>query len=857
MSSIALFSGKTKTFIKKETNRTLQILFVFVFCLLPLIFLLFNLTKGDFNYIFSDDNFFLALKNSFLYSFLSATIVTFLALISAYLLNRSSIKHKKVFVLLLTFSMLVPTISVGLGIRLFFGERGFADVLFSYSTSLLGLPGLVIGSVIISFPPTFLIIYDALKYENKAPYDAAEIMGISRISTFFKITLPYLKWVIVSAFFASFTLIFSDYGVPMEVAGGVKTLPIYLYEQVMTTFQYGRGAVVSLFLLLPALLSFVVELFNKESNHDLEGTDTQLSSTKKFNTTVCIFLTFVGIVLLIPTLSFSSLAFLKSFPNNLTFTFDHIKSIFTKTTGVGIPKYIVNSLLIAIGTSLFGTVLCFIMGYYTVRKPGRLAKVLNAVAMSSLAIPGIVLGVGYIFLFKGTNGFFYGTFLILIFVNVIHFMGQPFIMAKNCMMKLNKDYELVGNTLGISKLRIFGRVIVPQSKNTLLEMFTYYFLNSMITISAVAFLCSFQNQPLSILISTFEKSANYEMQAVISFVLVFINVVAKTSLEFTRKVLNSKNKIGDNNMVLSRYQFELLTFIEKNGRKKYGEKVLSDAIGISMTTIGKLLKESYDNNWLQLDDSMKISITEIGSKMLDPYKVRRAIILAAGFGSRLAPVTLDTPKPLVKVNGVRIIDTVLDALLRQGIDNIYIVRGYKKESFDILLEKYPTIRFIDNEEYNCTNNISSLIKALDVLDRCYICEADLLISNPDLIRKYEFNSNYLGAKVNETDDWCFHKVGRYISKYEMGGGEDCYQAFGISYWSEADCKKLKSDAIKVYNSRAGKENFWDAIPFKYCKKNYQIEIRKCHKADIVEIDNFSELVDLDESYKDYPGHEDF
>ena len=208
------------------------------------------------------------------------------------------------------------------------------------------------------------------------------------------------------------------------------------------------------------------------------------------------------------------------------------------------------------------------------------------------------------------------------------------------------------------------------------------------------------------------------------------------------------------------------------------------------------------------------------------------------------------------MNGVRILDTLLDALYAKGITNITIVRGYKKEQFDQLLEKYPTIRFIDNPEFNLANNISSAIHAIDLIDRCYICEADLYITNPEIINKYEYRTNYLGAKVTETDDWCFKKRNGNAVGYQMGG-TDCYQAFGISYWDGEDSEKLKADLRKVYTSRGGKENLWEMVPMRLARKNYKIEIRKCHKSDIIEIDNFIELIAADPSYAQYPGYEEY
>lgn len=841
----------------KNITRLVFLLSIFSFCLLPLILLLFNIKGNDLSYVFKDKNFYSALGSSLLYTFISALLSTFLALFTAYFLNRANIRWKKIYVLFLSISMLVPTLSIGLGFRVLFGTNGFLERMLGIQVDGVGYLGLILGSVVISFPATFLVLYDALRYENKSPYDAASIMGIRTFSTFFKVTLPYLKKPLITAFFACFTLIFADYGIPMELAGKVKTLPMYLYEQINATFKYGRGALIGIFLLIPAVTSFIVDLFLKEDHSD-DAQSAMIPRQKKFNIVAIVFIVGVILFLAIPQISFTSLAFMKGYPNNIKFTFDNIANIFSTRVGVGIITYIVNSITIALLTGILGTVLVFVIAYFSTRISGKLGKILHFASIASIAIPGIVLGVGYIFLFKGTNGFFYGTMAILVAVNIIHFMGSPYLMARNSFMKMNKDYEIVGDTLGISKLGIFFKVLVPNSIGTLVEMFSYFFLNSMITISAVAFLCTYKNQPLSILITTYEKTGNYEMQAVVSITILFINVLFKGIITILNHFINKRNnrKLKDDTMELNRYQFELLTYLDRHGVNKYSQRTLSDDLAVSLGTINKELNFCMDSNFIQMNANGELSVTEEGYKVLEPYKVKKAIILAAGFGSRMAPVTLDTPKPLVKVNGVRIIDTLLDSLVGKGITNIIIVRGYKKEKFDELLEKYPFIKFVDNPDYNVTNNISSLMKVLEYLDNCYICEADLVISNPDLVRKYEYTSNYLGAKVNETDDWCFHKKGLYIDKFQMGG-ENCYQTYGISYWCEADCKKLKEDAVKVYNSRAGKENFWDNIALKVCKKNYKIEIRKCHKADIIEIDNFSELVALDESYANYPGHENY
>ena len=842
--------------LKHEYLRVIAIGCIVLFAILPLLTLAFHVTGDDWARIAKDKNFWRSVENSFIYTGASAVITTGLALVAAYLLNTASLKRKNCFVIILTLGMLVPTISVGLGLRILFGTNGFLDLLFGWEIEVRGFPGLIMGSVMTSFPATFLILYDALHYEDKGPYDAASIMGISRFSTFFRLTIPYLKIALISAFCACFTLIFSDYGMPMEIAGKVKTLPMYLYDQFMSSFQYGRGSIAGFVLLIPAVISFVFDLIFKDQSVS-EKQKRLIKADKGFNRSAVVVIIILCAVLFLPQLAFISLSFTKSFPNDLSFTFEHIANIFSNTHGVGLTQYIQNSLLLASLTALIGTCFAYLLGYQSVRKTGKMAKTVDLFALSTIAIPGLVLGIGFIFLFKGTNGIFYGTILILIVVNIFHFLGSPYLLAKNCLSKINSEYEVIGETLGIRKGKIIWNVLIPSSASTLIEMFSYFFLNSMITISAVAFLCTYDNQPLSILITTYEKNSNYEMQSVISLIILALNVVARivfTTISNALKKADSKEVEGG--IGLNRMEFEFLTYLEKNGKGQYSQRKLADDLTITLSNAAKLVKDLAEHDYIDLLADGEIEISEKGIKALEPYRVRKAIILAAGFGQRLAPVTLDTPKPLVKINGVRILDTLLDALYAKGITNITIVRGYKKEQFDQLLEKYPTIRFIDNPEFNLANNISSAIHAIDLIDRCYICEADLYISNPDVINKYEYKSNYLGAKVTETDDWCFKKHNGYVDGYQMGG-TDCYQAYGISYWDGEDAEKLKADLRKVFGSRGGKENLWEMVPLRIMKKNYRLEVRKCYKSDILEIDNFIELIAADPSYAKYPGYEGF
>ncbi len=241
------------------------------------------------------------------------------------------------------------------------------------------------------------------------------------------------------------------------------------------------------------------------------------------------------------------------------------------------------------------------------------------------------------------------------------------------------------------------------------------------------------------------------------------------------------------------------------------------------------------------------SLTADGLKVLEPYRVRRAIFIVAGMGERLIPITLNTPKPLVRVHGVRIIDRLIDACLAADIEEIYVVRGYLGEQFDLLLKKYPTLKFIDNPIYNEANNISSARVVANLMSRAYVLEGDLLLSNPALIRKYEFAPNFLGIEMARSDDWCFDVEDGVIVKQKVGG-LNCWQEVGISFWDETSAAHLAEDLPKAFDLPGGRELYWDEVPLKIFAEHYRVEVRPCTKADVVEIDTFSELKAIDRAY---------
>jgi len=294
--------------------------------------------------------------------------------------------------------------------------------------------------------------------------------------------------------------------------------------------------------------------------------------------------------------------------------------------------------------------------------------------------------------------------------------------------------------------------------------------------------------------------------------------------------------------MLNKKEFAILTYLEANNKEKLTQKELAEELGFSVGTINKLWNELEEKGFIE-----NKQITKKGLNALEPYRVKRAIFIAAGFGSRLVPITLNTPKPLVRVKGVRIIDTLLDAVIAAGIEEIIIVRGYLAEQFDQLKYKYPMVKFVENPLYNEANNISSVMCIRYLLSNAYVLEADLLLSNPKLITKYQYSSNYLGVPTEKTDDWCFFMEGDRIKRLGVGG-LNCHHMFGISYWSEDDGRKLCNHVEQVYNSPGGKERYWDQVALGEYIKEYNIGVRECTFDDIVEIDTFRELKELDKVY---------
>lgn len=235
-------------------------------------------------------------------------------------------------------------------------------------------------------------------------------------------------------------------------------------------------------------------------------------------------------------------------------------------------------------------------------------------------------------------------------------------------------------------------------------------------------------------------------------------------------------------------------------------------------------------------------------------RVKRAIIMAAGIGKRMQPITLTTPKPLVKVNGVRMIDTVIGGLKTNGIHEVYIVVGYLKEQFEVLEQEYKEVTLIENPYYDRCNNISSLYVAREHLENAIILDGDQIIYHPDILKPEFARSGYNAVWTDEpTDEWLMTVENGLITSCSRTGGNRGWQLFSISRWSKEDGKKLKRHLEIEFEEKENRQIYWDDVAMFCYPEDYQLGIVEMQSGDVIEIDNFSELATIDPSYRKYMG----
>ncbi len=485
------------------------------------------------NYVtyFSTPALFQSIQNSLIISAISTVITVALAFGFAYALNRSCMAFKGVFRLVAMAPILVPSLLPGIALVYLFGNQGMLKELL-LGESIYGPIGIVIGSVFFTFPHALIIITTALAISDARLYEAAECLKASRWKIFWTVTIPGARYGLISAAFVVFNLVITDFGLPKVIGGQFNMLAVDIYKQVIGQQNFEMGAVVSVVLLVPALLAFTVDrAVQKRQVAQLSARSVpyQPKPKPRFDALALAYCIAVAIFILglLGVCQFAAL--IKFWPYDLSLSLKNYA--FDLMDGGGWDSYY-NSIQMALLTAVFGTLVVFI-GAYMVEKTrgfetGR--SLFQLLAMMPMAIPGMVLGLAYIFFFNDPRNplnFLYGTMAILVVCTVTHFYTVSHLTAMTALKQMDREFESVAASLKQPFHKLFRVVTVPVCLPTILDISIYLFVNAMTTVSAVVFLYSPTTTLASVAVLNMDDAGDIAPAAAMGMMIFYTNAGAR------------------------------------------------------------------------------------------------------------------------------------------------------------------------------------------------------------------------------------------------------------------------------------------------------------------------------------------
>lgn len=479
--------------------------------------------------LLSQSSFWTALANSFTVSGISAAIATLMAFFCAYGLHFTRIRPgvKKVIQIIVLLPLFLPSITYGFAVIYSFGRLGLISQLIAPPPfSIYGFWGLLIADVIYTLPPAFLILYNAFFYVDRNFITVSKLMGDGPWQTFYMTAVRPVVGSLLSAFILSFFLSFTDFGIPVSIAGEYEVIATQLYTTMMGAIpNFGEGAVIAMAMLVPSVASVVMLRWVDRFNFRYNKISKAEVSTNAFRDALyLLYYALISLALLSVFVVMFVVPFVKQWPYQPYFTLDVITRIVSDSS---IWQVYEHSIGVALVSAAVGTIFCYAAALVKARSqlPLWCQTTMDSFAMITNTVPGMVLGIGFLFAMSGTP--LANTFTILVLANLVHFFTTPYMMATSALSKMNAGWETTGALVGDSWIKTVSRVIVPNSLPTLLQMFQYFFVSAMVTISAVVFLTGARTMLLTTKIKELQYFEKFEEIFVLSLLVFLTNVAAK------------------------------------------------------------------------------------------------------------------------------------------------------------------------------------------------------------------------------------------------------------------------------------------------------------------------------------------